>query len=331
MMRRLLFMALVLGVAAPPAGAIPPAPRPVHYYYGPIRICTPLFSFDVRAGEAWWDATPEHYVYSGRHSFRFGEPWHLDGPQYRDFVNPMGTLDVPGIGRLERVQLTARNHGGPYIVYLYDTGYPGPGGKVQIRFDEFDGTDRDIARFERLAAGQRRAAMCADIPDALRARPQRENRDAFWISQVRHQGPLTLCWSRLALDIRRGEAVLPFWSDTGMFGVATGNTRVTIGGNLQAPFAPGWQRVRGSLAAQPGFQVREDRSSPAAIPPALWAPDGSEPRRVRLVQPAEDPDLHPYGGVGFTFSGPVTDRQIAAFVGRLRPQTARDTCFAVTP
>ena len=32
MMRRLLFAILALGAAAPPAGAIPPAPRPVHYY-----------------------------------------------------------------------------------------------------------------------------------------------------------------------------------------------------------------------------------------------------------------------------------------------------------
>ncbi|HYD13722.1 MAG TPA: hypothetical protein VEC11_12815 [Allosphingosinicella sp.] len=322
----LLLPLVVAASLAAPAGAIPPAPTPVHYYYGPIRICTPHFAFDVRAGEAWWDATPQHYVYSGRHRFKFGEPWSLDGPQHRDFVNPMGTLDVPGIGRLERVQLTARNWGGPYIVYLYDLG---SGRKVQIQFDEFDGTDADVARFARLAAGERRAAMCRDVPEALRPRPEREDRNAFYLSQRRHPGPLTLCWSSLALDVRRGEAVLPFW-DWGAFAVATGNARVTIGGNLHAPFDPGWRRVRGSLAAQPDFQVREDRSSPAAIPPALPAPDGSEPRRVRLVRPAENPDRHPYGGVGFAFSGPVTDRQVAAFVGRVRLQTPRDTCFAVT-
>lgn len=325
-------LALLALAASPPAGAIPAAPRPMHTYYGPIRICTPLFAFDVRAGEGYWDTGREQIVRFGRHSFTFGEPWDLlDGPQYRDFVRPMGTLDVPGIGTLERVELTARNHGGPYIVYLYDTGYRGPGGKMQIRSDLFDGSDRDLALFERLAFGERRNAMCAEIPDRLRPRPEREDRDAFDVSQARPAGPLTVCWSRLALDVRRGEAVIPFWQDLGSFGVATRRFRVTIGGNLAAPFEPGWRRVEGSLAAHPEFQVRQDNSSPAAIPPALRTPDGSEPRRVRLVRLAENPEQHPYGGVGFAFSGPVSDAEMAAFVRRLRLRTARDTCFEATP
>jgi len=332
MIRLLCVLALLALAAAPPAGASTPTALPIHAYYGPIRICTPLFAFDVRAGEGYWDTGREHVVRFGRHSFTFGEPWLLlDGPQYRDFVRPMGTLDVPGIGTLERVELTARNHGGPYIVYLYDTGYRGPGGKMLIRSDLFDGSDRDLALFERLAFGERRNAMCAEIPDRLRPRPDREDSDAFWVSQARPAGPLTLCWSRLALDVRRGEAVIPFWHDTESFGVATRRFRVTIGGNFAAPFEPGWRRVEGSLAAHSEFQVRQDVSSPPAIPPALRVPDGSEPRRVRLVRLAEDPEHHPYGGVGFAFNGRINDAGIAAFVRRLRLRTPRDNCFEGTP
>jgi hypothetical protein len=322
----------LIAVGAPsPAGAIPPAPQPLYSYYGPIRACTPHFAFDVRAGEAYVHSGQDHHVRIGRHTFAFGEPWYLDGPQHRDFVNPMGTLDVPGLGRLERVQLTARNGGGPYIAYLYDTGYRGPGHKVVIRFGPFDGSDRDIAWLQRLAVGERREQMCANVPDHLRTRPEREDPDAGAISQVRHPGPLTLCWQRLALDVRRGESVIPFWLGLGTQGVAIGNTRVTIGGSYQAPFEPGWRRVRGPLAAHPEFQVRADNAWPAAIPPVLPAPDGSEPRRVRLVRLAENPDRHPYGGVGFSFSGPTSEAGIRAFVRRLRLQTPRDSCFDPAP
>lgn len=332
MMRLLCVLALLALAAAPPAAASIPTALPMHTYYGPMRICTPLFAFDVRAGEAYLDTGREQVVRFGRHSFTFGEPWLvIEGPHYRDFVRPMGTLDVPGIGPLERVELTARNHGGPYIVYLHDTGYRGPGGKMMIRSDLFDGSDRDLVLFERLAFGERRNAMCAEIPDELRPRPDREDSDAFWVSQARHAGPLTLCWSALALDVRRGEAIIPFWHDTGLFGVATRRFRVTIGGNFAAPFEPGWRRVRGALAAHPEFQVRQDVSSPAAIPPPLRAPVGSEPRRVRLVRLAEDPDHHPYSGVGFAFSGRINDAGVAAFVRRLRLRTPRDTCFEATP
>lgn len=317
----------LVAVAPTAAGAVPPAPVPTHAYYGPIRACTPHFVFDVRAGEAYVHAGQEHRVQIGRHTFAFGQSWYLDGPQHRDFAAPLGTVDVPGLGRLERVRLTARNAGGRSIVYLYDTGYRGPGGKIEIRSDRFDGSARDIARLGRLAAGERRTAMCSDVPDHLRPRPEREDRDAFWVSQERHAGPLTLCWSMLALDVRRGEALIPFWGKLGAMGVAIGDVRVTIAGNLAAPFEPGWRRVRGALAAQPEFQVREDVSAPSAIPPTLRALDGSEPRRVRLTRLAENPDLHPYGGVGFAFSGPIADAGIAAFVGRLRLQTPRDTCF----
>jgi hypothetical protein len=328
-MRRVLLALLALA-ASTPAHAIPAAPRPIHSYYGPIRICTPLFAFDVQAGEGYWDTGREHIVRFGRHHFTFGERWSLDGPQHRDFVRPMGTLDVPGIGTLERVELTARNDGGPRIVYLYDTRerqlYP----KVQIASDLFDGSDRDVARLERLAFGQTRVDMCAEIPDRLRPRPDREDSDAFWIRQDRPAGPLTMCWSRLALDVRRGEAVIPFWLDLGEFGVATRRFRVTISGNFAAPFEPGWRRVEGALAAHSEFQVRADNAQPG-IPSALRAPDGREPRRVRLVRLLEDPDHHPHGGVGFAFSGPASEAEMAAFVRRLRLRTPRDTCFEETP
>lgn len=332
MHRLLLSLAALIALAAPaPADADPAAGVPIHSYYGPIRACTPHFAFDVRAGEAYTHAGREHLVRVGRHTYAFGEPWHLEGPEYRDFFNPMGTVEVPGIGRLERIQLTARNGYGPSIAYLYDTGYRGPGRKLVIRFGQFDGSDRDIPSLQRLATGERRAQMCADVPDQLRARPEQENIDARWISEVRHPGPVTLCWQRLALDVRRGESVIPFWQDWSAKGVAIGNVRVTIGGSYQAPFEPTWRRVRGPLAAHREFQVRVDNSAPAAIPMPLRALDGSEPRRVRVVRLAENPDRHPYGGVGFAFSGPISEAGIRAFVRRLRLQTPRDTCFEATP
>ena len=238
---------------------------------------------------------------------------------------------MPGLGNLERVELASRNGPAREIVYLYDTHDGSLFPKLMIRFDLFGGSDRDLALLDRLAFGERRTAMCADMPDALRPGRDRENPDAFWVSAERPSGPLTICWSDLALDVRAGEAVIPFWQDLGLFGVAAGNFRVTIGGSFAAPFEPNWQRVDGSLAGHPEFRVVNDLSSPAAIPPALQMHDGREPRRVRLVRGAENPRQHPYGGVGFAFSGPASDAEIAAFVGRLRLRTARDTCFRETP
>ncbi len=328
-MRRLLLSLLALVAAGTAAGATTPALVPIRSYYGPIRICTPLFAFDVRAGEGYLHTGPGHVVRFGHHNFTFGEPWHLDGPQFSDFVRPMGTLDVPGIGRLERVELTARNHGGPNIVYLYDTGFRGPGRKVQIRSDLFDGSDGDVARFDRLAGGDRRTAMCADVPEALRPRPEREDSDAFWVSPERAAGPLTLCWSGLALDVRAGEAVIPFWyRGWGLLGVATGNRRVTISGSFASLRDASGQPFRGPLAARPEFEILEDNAQPG-IPPPLRAAGGIPPRRVRLFRAAEGAasGRRPYGGIGFAFSGPASSAEVAAFVGRLRPRAASDICF----
>ena len=94
MMLRHAFALLALclfAAVAPRLGATTPTPVPIRAYYGPIRICTPLFAFDVRRGEGYLDTGREHLVRSGRHIFRFGEAWVYGGPELRDIVRPLGT------------------------------------------------------------------------------------------------------------------------------------------------------------------------------------------------------------------------------------------------
>lgn len=327
---------LLFAMAALPAAAHVPHVERSRAYYGPIRICDPQFAFDVLGGEGYLWSVNQHSVRFGRHYLSVGR-WLLADEAFRDIVHPLGTLDLPGVGRLERIALSSGNAPERTIVYLYDTHDRGPFPKMEIKSDAFDGSDRDLAPLGRFVFGERARAMCADIPEALRPSREREVADAFWVRPDRPQGPLTLCWAGLALDLRAGEALIPFWHrGWELFGVASGGASVTIQGGFASLPGSGGSNFDGPLAASPEFELRPidpARSPFGGLPPALQAADGSSPRYVRLQRPVRlpHPELAPVAGVTFAFSGPADPTEIAAFVGRLRLRNARDACFEEAP
>lgn len=330
MTRWLLLLALpALLAAGSAASARTPMMEPTRSYYGPVRACHPLFALDVRAGEAYLDSGGEHILRFGDHYLSAGRRWFLADPIYRDIVRPLGTIELPGVGTLERIALSSRNAPGATIVYLYDTRDGGPFPRMEIRSDAFDGSARDVALLGRIMFGEAGRAMCASVPEELRARPEREDADAFWVRPDRPAGPLTLCWAGLAYDVRAGESAIRFWHpEWQLFGAASGATRVTISGSFASLRDPAGRIFSGSLAASPAFEVRAAGQAPA-LPPAMRSGEGSVPVFARLLRRLHlpHPDLQPVGGVAFAFSGPATPADIAAFIARLRPRTAGDTCF----
>ena len=212
MTRWLALLALpALTAAGSAASARTPVVEPTRSYYGPLRACHPLFAFDVRAGEGYLDSGGEHILRFGDHYLSAGRRWFLADPIYRDIVRPLGTLELPGVGTLERIALSSRSAPGTAIVYLYDTRDGGPFPRMEIRSDAFDGSARDVALLGRIMFGEAGRGMCAAVPQELRARPEREDADAFWVRPDRPAGPLTLCWAGLAFDVRAGERAIRFW------------------------------------------------------------------------------------------------------------------------
>jgi hypothetical protein len=325
--RRLLLLAALLAAAAP---AHVPLLPPLRNYYGPLRICDPRLAFDVREGEGYLASGGEHVVRFGGRYLEFGRPWLYADESYRDIVRPLGTLALPGTGLLERIELSSRSSPEKVIVYLYDTGGGGPFAKIEIKSDAFDGSERDLALLSRILFGDRARAICAEVPEALRVRPEREDARAFWVRPDRPAGPLTLCWAGLALDLRESEAAIPAWRrDWDRFGVVSGGFTVAVSGRFA------WLRDRagrpydGALAASPDFALRDTgRVAPGSVP-AFSLGDAAAVHYVELARRVDVPNLGPrfISGVTFAFSGPATATDISAFVGRLRPQRAGDRCF----
>jgi hypothetical protein len=324
--------ALLLSVAvlSGPGRANTPVMAPMRAYYGPLRICDRLFAFDVRAGEGYLDGAWGHVVRFGGHYLGVGQRWLYAGESFRDIVRPLGTLDLPGVGLLERIELGSRNGPDKIIVYLHDTGDGGPYAKMEIRSDAFDGSERDLALLNRVVFGDRARAMCADVPEALRPRPEREDANALWVRPDRPAGPLTLCWAGLALDVRAGEAAIPAWRhDWDRFGVAgAGGWTVSVTGRFQILRDRAGRPFEGPLAALPDFDVREVGAMQADLSSFTLGPPAGT-RTVQLSRRVDVPNLGPrlIAGVTFAFSGPATPADIADLVGRLRPRLPDDICF----
>jgi hypothetical protein len=329
--RRALAALLVPVAALPgPARARTPVMAPTHAYYGPLRICDRLFAFDVRAGEGYLDGAWGHIVRFGGRYLGVGQRWLYAGESFRDIVRPLGTLDLPGAGLLERIELGSRNGPDKTIVYLHDTHDGGPYPKMEIRSDAFDGSERDLTLLNRVVFGDRARAMCADPPEALRPRPEREDANAMWVRPDRPAGPLTLCWAGLALDVRSGEAAIPSWRhDWDRFGVAAGGGwTVAMTGRFQILRDQAGRPFEGPLAVLPDFDVREVAPMQSGVAQfTLGNPAAT--RTVQLSRKVDVPNLGPrlIAGVTFAFNGPATPADIADLVGRLRPRLPGDICL----
>lgn len=342
-MSRLVAAALclaMLGAAA--ADARTPAPPERHEYYGPIRICGEIargeanFAFDVHDSEAYivegdpdWRLT--HLVLSGGGYLKIGDPSPYDEEPMRQFVRPRGDVEVPGKG-LRRLQTVSPAGATGAFLYVYTTEHKGHPFKSTIESSFFDGSGRDRSVLERIAFDDRAREMCAAVPDHLRAGPERERPEAFWLSPERHKGPLTVCTAGLAFDVGPGEAALLPWrwrQMWGFFRVVAGDGHTDIGGLEERVWRRGGEPdVKGPVALDPRFRRRSAGRSPSWVPNRILT-SGPDSPLVLLSRRADAQPDPPDGKepVSFTFDRPSTEADRQAFVERLRTQLPGDRCL----
>jgi hypothetical protein len=321
-------LALLLALA-PPAGASLPLPPPSHAYYGPLRVCAGLFAFDVEEGEGYVEDGNRHTLLSHRFALGIGESWIYADESFRDIVHPRGELELPGAGRLQRIDHSSRNAPGSRILYLWDSGERGPFPIKTINSDAFDGSERDRAILERLAFGERARAMCEAAPDPLRPRPQPENAivDAQWLEPREYRGPLTVCMSGLAFDVAGGEAaVLPWSRHSTFFRILAGGRAAIV--HLYPPGRLGAEPANaGALAANPDFELRDGPAAMGWWPGIGFERDGMH--HVRLLRRAEMTAERPEttARATFLFDAAATETERNALIARLRVQRPDDRCF----
>ena len=322
----LLLSLTAVGLASPGVATVPP-PVPMDSYYGPIRVCEPLFAFDVREGEGYVHGG--HTIWTRGAAHGIGDRWIYAGDEYRDIVRPLGEIEMPEIGRLERVALSSRNASGTNIIYLFDTHDRSRWPKLMISSTAFDGSEHDREILGRFAIGERARAMCP-APQELRPDPQRENSDARWLDPTEHRGPLTICMGGLAFDVGAGEtALLPWRRDWFFFRIVSDVRRVNVEGHFPSVLQRGGPPpVQGSLASDPRFVVQEGSPPPSihAVRVLRFSPGSLQ---VRLLRRADLEAYGPDGGspVIFMFDGPTAETERLAFIGRLRTQRPDDACL----
>ncbi|NIJ19510.1 hypothetical protein FHS95_001179 [Sphingomonas naasensis] len=304
-------MSIAIALALLQTASIPPPPIFPHYYYGPVRMCAGALAADVRAGEGYESVGSSEILNLAEG--RIGiQGWMYDDDAYRDIAAPLGKVAVPGFGTLERWSLGSRNRPGRWTGYVYQAG---PNSRLEITSDRFDGSDADFAVLRRIATGDAATAMCAEIPAALRATPEREVPMMLWFAPKAYPGRRTLCTTSLALDIADGEqAVLP-WIPLNHFGVDRDGVRIGVFGD----FYPARDKPlpKGALLDDAGFVLE-------ATPQAKDARVAYHTLK-RLSEP------HSSFNVTFAYTPGTPEAAVRGVAQRLRARRPDDRCLSPEP
>ncbi|MEA3029852.1 MAG: hypothetical protein QOG13_1177 [Sphingomonadales bacterium] len=311
------------------AAASLPLPPPTYYHYGPVRICYPLYAVDARAGEGVIHDGSRVTIRTPGHRFSFGADDGMDAQIARGEARPLGELDLTGIGRFQRVELFPSNGAGRRIVYLSEIGRPPA--RIGIFADSFDGSAADEALLRRVALGERVREMCAAVPEGLDPQGRAQDWHANWFAPARWPGPMTLCMSHLAFEVRAGEAaILPWDADANRYGIETPAFSVGVAGGFASSIDPGGLiDFDGPIAADPRFELRAGNSAALSGDLVTFAPD-AETRWMRLLRKSDIAAFgHPEPGPGLTFgfSAAASEADIAAFAGRFRARRPNDHCL----
>lgn len=297
-----------------------------HSYYGPARVCDGPYAIDVRPDEAYTRAGSSRIVRSRGGDISW-ESWLYSGDQYRDIVHPKGEIALSTGVHLKRIELWSRNSPERRIVYLNDTHDGGPFPITQISATGFDGSDRDKALLDRLAIGEGAKTLCAAVPAALELRPDREDAKADAFGPDRPRGPLTVCWTHLAIDLRPDEqAILPWRADLEIFGIVERHGTTAINGSFRTGGRlEGRPGVAGVLLDSERFTIRKQLPPMSAF--SFGSP--SDAQFYRLLSRADIAAIgeNPGPGVTVAFDHPVTDDEAAALIHRVRAQSATDHCY----
>lgn len=334
-MRRLAVLGGLTVVLAAPATANVPPPIPIFTYYGPLRHCGEGYALDAGTGEAMLvigmgDAT----VRFGRHTLGVSRmPSGYGVITDPAIIRRTGTLTVPGVGAFERYRVSAGTPDSVRVTYLRD---PGDGVArsrwMEISSSAFDGSDGDRAVLRRVAFGERAAAMCADVPAALRPSADRLRADAFLMREPRYRGPFTWCWSAMAMDVAAGEeAVLPWTPDANRFAIVAPALEVAVAGDFRSGSSPTGALPTGVLGPLLPYAMHFTLGTGSRYSGShTYVRAGAVATNLaRLVANRDIRTIGPDPGPGlnFAFSRAVTDAERDAFIGRVRARGPSDPCF----
>jgi hypothetical protein len=126
-------------------GLPPPRPRRTE---GPARVCRDQLAVEILAGEQL-DETNRALAVFGPDSDFSVEVWNYQLPRDADFIQAAGTVSVPGLGQLERIEITAPGHGPSQFAYVIPNRPGASFDRWAVIAGRFDGSPRDLARVSR--------------------------------------------------------------------------------------------------------------------------------------------------------------------------------------
>lgn len=133
-------------------------PRPViENLVGPTRVCKAGLLVEVLSGERAVTSHASIWIHGGTTDLML-EAWSYELPRDQDFLRSIGFVTVPGLGEVERIEITRPNPTGPRYSYIIDTPPPAMFRRWGASSTSFDGTEADLISLIRIV--RREAGDC---------------------------------------------------------------------------------------------------------------------------------------------------------------------------
>ena len=128
-------------------GLPPPRARRID---GPARICRDRLAVEIVAGERLDESNSALVVLGPNGGFSL-EAWNYQLPRDADLLRAAGTVSVPGLGDLERIEITAPGQGRSTLAYVIRNTQGASFDRWAVLAGSFDGTANDLALLSRVS------------------------------------------------------------------------------------------------------------------------------------------------------------------------------------
>jgi len=126
-------------------------PRPViENLVGPGRVCRDGLRVELFPGEREVTSNASIWIYGGDIDLLV-ESWIYELPRDQDFLRSTGFVTVPGLGEVERIEITRPNPTGPRYAYVINTQRVAMFRRLGVSSTSFEGTEADLASLARIA------------------------------------------------------------------------------------------------------------------------------------------------------------------------------------
>lgn len=135
-------------------------PRPVmENLIGPGRVCRGGLRVEVLPGERAVISNASIWIHGDGVDLLL-ETWIYELPRDEAFLRSAGFVTVPGLGEVERIEITRPHPTGPRYSYVIDTRRAAMFGRWGVSSTRFGGTEADLADLARIAVDGAGAGGC---------------------------------------------------------------------------------------------------------------------------------------------------------------------------